>query len=98
MKLVNLDLVGEIWSSIQPFDDPSKYGRIDLSTTGTFEIHCLQTFKLVYTGGPCSIDDTCALKVVFRFILDIGGMQTTDPAALNYVSAKANNDAKLTST
>jgi hypothetical protein len=32
---------------------------------------------LVYTAGPYGIDDTGALKVVFRSIIDIGGFQTT---------------------
>lgn len=98
MKPVDSDLVGEIWPSAKPFDDLSQYGRIDFSPTGAFQIRSLQTFKLIYTAGPYGIDDTGALKVVFRFPLDIGGLQTTDPSALNYVSAQASNEAKLTLT
>ena len=95
MKPVPPELVGEIWPSAKPFDDSSQYGHIDFSPTGAFEVRSLQTFKLVYTVGPYGIDDTGALKVVFRFPLDIGGLQTSDPLALNYVSAQASNGAKL---
>ena len=98
MKSVQPELVGEIWPSARPFHDSSQYGHIDFTPTGSFEVRSLQTFKLVYTVGPYGIDDTGALKVVFRFPLDIGGLQTTDPKALNYVSAKASNSAKLTLT
>lgn len=98
MKPVLPELVGEIWPSAQPLKDSSLYGHVDFSPTGAFEVRSLQTFKLVYTAGPYGIDDTGALKVVFRFPLDIGGLQTTDPSALNYVSARASNGAKLTLT
>ena len=98
MSFVDPDLVGEIWPAAAPFDDSSKYGRIDFGPTGVFEARSLQTFKLVYTAGPYGIDDTGALRIVFRFSLDIGGLQTTDPAAKNYVSAKTGNGAKLTLT
>jgi len=98
MKPVDSDLVGEIWPSAEPFDDSLQYGRIDFSPTGAFEVRSLQTFKLIYTAGRYGIDDTGALKVVFRFPLDLGGLQTTDPSALNYVSAQASNGAKLTLT
>jgi len=98
MKPVDPDLVGEIWPSAEPFDDSLQYGRIDFSPIGAFEVRSLQTFKLIYTAGRYGIDDTGALKVVFRFPLDLGGLQTTDPSALNYVSAQASNGAKLTLT
>ena len=96
MDTVNSDLVGEIWSPGQPFNHSSQYGQIDFSPEGEFEVRSLQTFKLVYTAGPCGMDDTGSLKIVFRFPLDIGGLQTTDPTKINYVSAKTSNGAKLT--
>lgn len=95
MKPLDSELIGEIWPSAEPFNDPSHYGRIDFSPAGRFEIRSLQTFKLVYTAGPYGIDDTGALRVVFRFPIDIGGLQTTNPTAMNYVSAIASNSAKL---
>jgi hypothetical protein len=95
MKPVNPEIIGELWPSAQPFDDPSQYGHIKLSPTGAFEVRSLQTFKLVYTAGPYGIDDTGALKIVFRSIIDIGGFQTTDPAAPNYVTARSSNDVTL---
>lgn len=93
---VNSNLVGELWPPGEPFGTASQYGSVDFSPTGVFEVRGLQTFTLVYTAGPCGIDDTGALKVVFRFPLDINELQSTDPLALNYVSAKASNGARLT--
>lgn len=95
MKPVNPDLVGEIWPSAAPFNNRAQYGHIDFSPTGAFEVRSLQTFKLVYTAGPYGIDDTGALKVVFRFPMDQGGLQTSDPGSLNYVSAQASNGSQL---
>ena len=95
MKPVNPDFVGELWPSAQPFDDLSLYGKVEFSPTGAFEVRSLQTFNLVYIAGPFGIDDTGALKIVFRSIIDIGGFQTTDPAAPNYVTARASNAATL---
>ena len=95
MKPVNPDFVGELWPSGQPFDDLSLYGRVEFSPTGAFEVRSPQTFNLVYIAGPFGIDDTGALKIVFRSIIDIGGFQTTDPAAPNYVTARASNAATL---
>jgi hypothetical protein len=96
MKPVNPELVGEIWPSAEPLSKLSHYGSITFSPAGKFEVRSLQTFKLVYTVGRYGIDDTGAIKVVFRFPMDIGGLQTSDPAALNYVTAHASNRATLT--
>ena len=95
MKPVDPKFVGELWPSSQPFEDQFLYGNAVLSPTGAFEVRSLQTFKLVYTAGKYGIDDTGALKIVFRTISDMGGLQVLDPAAPNYVTARASNGASL---
>ncbi|UCD78925.1 MAG: DUF3604 domain-containing protein [Desulfobacterales bacterium] len=87
--------MGEIWPAAEPAANPAQYGWVDFSPTGAFEVRSLQTFQLVYTAGPYGIDDTGALRVLFRFATDGGKLQVVDPAAENYVSAVAGNGVAL---
>ena len=54
-----------------------------------------QTFTLTYTVGRFGLDDTGAIRVIFRAMGDTGTMQTIDPTADNYVSATSSNGATL---
>lgn len=87
--------MGEIWPAAHPAADADRYGAVDLTPRGAFEVRSLQTFRLVYTAGPYGIDDTGALRVLFRFPTDWGCLQTSDPAGENYVSAAAGNGVAL---
>ena len=87
--------MGEIWPAAHPAADANAYGSVDLSPRGAFEVRSLQTFRLVYTAGPYGIDDTGALRVLFRFPTDWGRLQTRDPAGENYVTAVAANGVAL---
>lgn len=87
--------MGEIWPAAHPAADENCYGTVDLTPKGAFEVRSLQRFRLVYTAGPYGIDDTGALRVLFRFPTDWGRLQTTDPASVNYVSAVAGNGVAL---
>jgi hypothetical protein len=87
--------MGEIWPAAHPAADENDYGTVDLSPRGAFEAGSLQTFRLVYTAGPYGIDDTGALRILFRFPTDWGRLQNTDPGGVNYVSAVAGNDVAL---
>lgn len=94
-RLPDSDYVGEGWTPVQPGTDPVLYGHVDMNPKGKFEVRSYQTFTLTYTVGRFGLDDTGAIRVVFRAMGDTGTMQTTDPTADNYVSAKASNDATL---
>ncbi len=94
-RLPDSDYVGEGWPSVQPGADPVLYGHVDLTPKGQFEVRSYQTFTLTYTVGRFGLDDTGAIRVVFRAMGDTGRLQTTDPAADNYVSATASNGATL---
>jgi len=87
--------MGEIWPAAEPAANPALYGRVDFSPTGEFVVRSLQTFKLVYTAGPYGVDDTGAIRVLFRFATDWGKLQVADPAGVNYVSAFAGNGVAL---
>jgi len=87
--------IGEIWPAAVPAANFALYGRVDFSPIGEFEVRSLQTFQLVYTAGPYGIDDTGAIRVLFRFATDWGKLQVADPAAENYVSAVAGKGVSL---
>jgi hypothetical protein len=80
---------------VQPGSDPVLYGHVDLMPKGQFEVRSYQTFTLTYTVGRFGLDDTGAIRVIFRAMGDTGSLQTDDPTADNYVSAKASNNATL---
>ena len=94
-RLPDSEYVGEGWTPVQPGPDPVLYGHVDFAPKGKFEVRSYQTFTLTYTVGRFGLDDTGAIRVVFRAMGDTGTMQTTDPTADNYVSAKSSNGATL---
>ncbi|MCW5773068.1 MAG: hypothetical protein KIT16_15610, partial [Rhodospirillaceae bacterium] len=51
------------------------------------------TREIVYTVGRYGMDMTGGILVLVRMISDLGGLQTKDPAAPNYVSATCSDPA-----
>ena len=95
LKPVRQDLIGEAVSATIPSDDQSLYGSAELHGPKNAEVRTWQTFRLTYTTGKLGIDDTGGIRIAFRFISDAGFLQTTDPTAPNYVSARSNGDGRL---
>ena len=93
--VVARELVGDVWPTTHPGEDPVLYGHVSLEPRGAFEARSLQTFKLVYTVGRYGIDDTGGIRVVFRFMGDWGDLQTTDPSGYNYVTAHVSNTSRI---
>ncbi len=87
LRVVNSNLVGEVWPAASPAEDPVLYGRAELSPEGAFQIRSFQTFTLKYTAGRFGLDDNGSIRVVFRFFGDWGGLQVDDPSSPNYVTA-----------
>ena len=83
--------MGEVFTDARPTEDPVLYGTVELDPQGAFEVRSLQCFRLIYTAGRYGLDDTGSIRVVLRFTADGGGMQTEDPGAVNYVTAKSSN-------
>ncbi len=89
------ELMGDIWPEAQPGRDGANYGMTCFSSEGRFPVRSFQSFKLVYTVGEFGLDDTGAIKIVSRWTDDGGGVQFTDPKAMNFVTATASNDVAL---
>ena len=94
-NLVDSPLVGELWPSGHPGEDPVLYGHASIEPRGPVEVRSLQTFRLVYTVGRYGLDDTGAIRVLFRALGDQGGLQTDNPQAVNYVSASSSSGVPL---
>jgi Protein of unknown function (DUF3604) len=88
-------LIGEAWPAVQPFENPQIYGSVELDPRGEFVVRSYATFTLTYTAGRYGIDDSGAIRVSFRMVGDWDRLQTDDPAAPNYVSARTSGKAKL---
>ena len=89
------ELTGDIWPAAQPGSDIYAYGRATLAPTGEFEVRSFHSFTLTYTVGKFGIDDTGAIRVVFRVVSDFGRFQTDYPQDKNYVTATTNGAASL---
>jgi len=96
--VVSDKLVGAAWPAVHPGEDPVLYGHVQMTPRGEFATRSLQTFRLVYTVGRYGIDDTGSIRIVFRFMSDVGELQTTRPDDYNYVTASASTGARLSLT
>ncbi len=94
-NLVDSNLVGEVWTTAQPGEDPVLYGHVDISPKGKFPIRSLQTFHMTYTVGRFGLDDTGAIRVMLRAMGDGGGLQTKDPTGYNYTTATTSSGVPL---
>ncbi len=74
---------------------PHELGHARLSPDGAFEVGSFQSFTLTYTAGKFGIDDSGALRIVFRFASDQSRPQFEDPTRPNYTVVEASNDAVL---
>ena len=74
---------------------PDLMGLADLSPTGNFEAGSLASFVLTYTCGRFGLDESGAIRIVFRSANDQSALQTTNPKAPGYVTAEASNGASL---
>ncbi len=92
---VSDSLIGEVWPSAHPGEDPVLYGHVTLEPSEAVQVRSLQTFRLTYTVGRFGLDDTGAIRIVFRALGDWGGLQTEDPKASNYVTASTNTGVPL---
>lgn len=88
-------LIGEAETATLPGSDPSLYGTARLEGPPVVEVRSYQTYRLVYEVGKLGIDDTGAIRVAFRLISDAGPLQTTNPAAPNYVTARSSGEGEL---
>ncbi len=88
-------LVAEAWAAVQPGDDPVMYGHVTLDPREPVAVRSHQTFTLTYTVGRYGLDDTGAIRVVFRALGDWGALQTDDPKAPGYITARSSNGVPI---
>ncbi len=69
-SIIDSELMGEVWPTAQPGSDQALYGQVSLEPTGEFPVRSFQTFRLTFKVGRLGLDDTGAIRVVFRAMGD----------------------------
>lgn len=92
---VDPELIGESRLRTIPGTDPALFGSARLDGPERVEIRSYQTFRIVYEVGKLGLDDTGAIRVALRLVSDAGALQTSDPMAPNYVTARSSGDGRL---
>ena len=92
---VEHEVMGAVWPAASPGDAAVLYGHVELTPSGAFEARSLQTFHLTYTAGRYGLDDSGAIRVVFRVFGDWGALQSEDRSAANYVTVSASSGNPL---
>ena len=95
---VEHEVMGAVWPAASPGDAAVLYGHVELTPSGAFEARSLQTFHLTYTAGRYGLDDSGAIRVVFRVFGDWGALQSEDRGAANYVTVSASSGTSKTTT
>lgn len=94
--VVSHHMLGDAAPAVRPGPDPAMLGFARLEPTGPVEVRTYQSFTLVYTVGTLGIDDTGGIRIGFRTVGDGGRLQTADPKAANYVTARSSGEGQLT--
>ncbi len=89
------ELTGDLWPRAEPGSDAYAYGHATLAPTGEFEVRSFNSFTITCTVGQFGIDDTGAIRVVFRVVSDFGRFQTDRPQEKNYITATTSGAASL---
>ncbi|ASM75155.1 MULTISPECIES: DUF3604 domain-containing protein [Roseobacteraceae] len=92
---VDPEMIGESRLQTVPGTDPALFGTAVMDGPSHVEVRSYQSFKITYTTGKLGLDDTGAIRVAFRLISDAGALQTSDPTAANYVTARSSGDGQL---
>jgi hypothetical protein len=73
----------------------TELGTVTISPDGEVEAGSPASWELTFRAGRYGIDDTGSLKVVYRFVTDMGRPQFDRPADWNYTTAEAGTGALL---
>lgn len=95
MSPINPAEMGDVWPAVQPGNLASDYGAAWLDPIGPCVIRSFQKVTAHYRVGKFGLDDTGGIHIGFRWVNDCGPLQTHDPKAMNFVSAKASNGVPL---
>lgn len=87
---------GAFWFPMDLSDAVTRdYGHVRLAPASVFVAGAYATFELTYTAGRYGVDDLGGIRVVFRFACDQSPLQTADPGAPGYVTARASNGSRV---
>ncbi len=95
MPPIKPDLMGDVAPAVQPGQGPSDLGTALLDAPDWAEVRSHQTLKVTYTCGKFGLDDTGAIRISLRLVVDFGRLQSDDPEGANYVTAVASNGTRL---
>ena len=72
------------------------YGHAEIVEGAAVEVRTEATFTVKYTVGRFGLDDTGAIRIVFRAMSDFRPLQTPDPGAPDFASATSSSSVPLT--
>lgn len=93
--MISDDLMGDVWPQVQPGSATSEYARVSIGSTEPCEIRSWQEICLTLTVGRFGFDDTGGFRISMRFTHDGGALQSQDPKAPNYVSARSSTGVRI---
>lgn len=89
------DLMGDVWPVVQPGRATPDYARVEVASSSPCEIRSWQEVCLTLTVGRFGFDDTGGFRISMRFTYDGGALQSQDPGAANYVSARSSTGVRI---
>ena len=95
MPPIKPEFMGDVAPAVQPGTGPEDLGSAVLEGPSEAVIRSHQTLKVVYTCGKFGLDDTGAIRVSLRMVVDFGRLQASDSKGENYLTATASNGCPL---
>ncbi|MEM7744924.1 MAG: hypothetical protein AAF409_14545, partial [Pseudomonadota bacterium] len=95
MEPIDRDEMGEVWPGVQPGSGPDDLGSATLEGPSSCEVRSFQTLTIRYIAGRFGLDDTGGIMIAMRWVSDGGTLQTDDPSAMNFVSARSSTGVPL---
>ncbi|MBK9080745.1 MAG: DUF3604 domain-containing protein [Rhizobiales bacterium] len=93
--MISDELMGDVWPPVQPGRATSDYARVTIADSAPCEVRSWQELRLKLTVGRFGFDDTGGFRISLRFTHDGGALQSSDPGAANYVSARSSTGARI---
>ena len=89
------DLMGDVWPPVHAGGATSDYARVTFVDPAPCEVRSWQELRLTLTVGRFGFDDTGGFRVSLRFTYDGGALQSHDPGAANYISARSSTGVRI---
>jgi Protein of unknown function (DUF3604) len=93
--MISNDLMGDVWPLVHPGRATSDYARVTNASRAPCEVRSWQEISLTLIVGRFGFDDTGGFRVSLRFTYDGGALQSHDPRAANYISARSSTGVRI---